>query len=261
MTGLSGLRILVTRPRGQCQGLMDRLAALGAQPIHFAAVEIVGPQDIAGLKTVVAGLADCDWAIFISPNAVTHALNLMQGWGQEWPPGVRVAAIGRGSARELKRLGFGDVLVPEGRFDSESLLAMEPFQNLEGQSVLIFRGEGGRGLLGDTLKARGAQVRYAECYRRAPPSADVSGLLRAWARNGLDAVVVTSVEGLHHLYDALGPVGRQWLVRTPLVVVGTRQRDACRALGLQGPVIVAEGADDNALTAALLAWHAGQNPL
>ena len=261
MTDLTGLNILVTRPAGQAQGLMDKLAALGARPLHFAAVEIVEPHDIAGLKAVVMDLSTFDWAIFISPNAVTRAFNLMQGWGQDWPPDVRMAAIGRGSARELQRLGFRDVLVPKGRFDSESLLLMSPLQDMQGKGVVIFRGEGGRELLGDTLAARGARVRYAECYRRAAPSADISGLLRAWARHGLDAVIVTSVEGLHHLYDALGQVGRQWLTKTPLVVVGTRQRDACRALGLQGALIVASGADDEALIAALRSWHAAKNPL
>ena len=261
MTDLAGLYILVTRPAGQAQGLMDKLAAAGARPLHFAAVEIVEPHDIAGLKAVVAGLATFDWAIFISPNAVTRAFNLMRSWGQDWPPTVRVAAIGRGSARELRRLGFGDILVPEGRFDSESLLSMRPFEDIQDKSVLIFRGEGGRELLGDTLSARGARVGYAECYRRAAPSADVSGLLRAWARHGLDAVIVTSVEGLHHLYDALGQVGRQWLTKTPLVVIGMRQRDACLALGLQGPLIVAAGADDEALISALLSWRAEKNPL
>jgi uroporphyrinogen-III synthase len=261
VTDLAGLHILVTRPAGQAQGLMDKLAALGARPLHFAAVEIVEPHDIAGLKAVVADLAAFDWAIFISPNAVTRAFNLMQGWGQAWPAKVRMAAIGRGSARELQRLGFRDILVPEGRFDSESLLSMSPLQDMQGKGVVVFRGEGGRELLGDTLAARGARVRYAECYRRAAPSADISGLLRAWARHGLDAVIVTSVEGLHHLYDALGQVGRQWLTKTPLVVVGTRQRDACRALGLQGPLIVAAGADDETLIAALCSWHAGKNPL
>lgn len=261
MTDLAGLKILVTRPADQAPALIAKLAALGAKPLHFAAVEIVEPRDIAGLKAVIADLPSFDWAIFISPNAVTRAFNLMQGWGQEWPSRVGVAAIGRGSARELQRLGLRDILVPGGRFDSESLLAMEPLQDMQGKAVLIFRGEGGRELLGDTLAGRGARVRYAECYRRAAPSADVSGLLRAWARHGMDAVIVTSVEGLHHLYDALGQVGRQWLTKTPLVVVGTRQRDACRALGLQGTVTMASGADDEALIAALRSWRAGQNPL
>lgn len=159
---------------------MDKLAAQGATPIHFAAIEIAEPRDVAGLKALIERLPTFDWAIFISPNAVSRALQLMQGWGHEWPPAVRMAAIGRGSARELKKLGFANILVPEGRFDSESLLSLPPMQHIAGQSVVVFRGEGGRELLGDTLKAQGARVEYGECYRRVAPTADVSGLLRTW---------------------------------------------------------------------------------
>lgn len=261
MTRLAGLTILVTRPEGQAQSLMHKLAAEGATPIHFAAIEIAEPRDVAGLKALVERLPTFRWAIFISPNAVARALNLMQGWGHEWPPQVRMAAIGRGSARELKKLGFENVLVPEGRFDSESLLSLPPLRELVGQSIVIFRGEGGREWLGDTLKARGAHVEYGECYRRVAPTADVSGLLRTWARKGLSAVILTSIEGLHHLHDVLGHVGRRWLAKTPVVVVGPRLRDACLALGLEGPILVAETADDDALVAALLAWRAAKNPL
>jgi len=261
MTELAGLKVLVTRPEGQAQGLMDKLSALGAVPFHFAAIEILEPRDTVGLKNLIGRLATFDWAIFISPNAVARAFGLMHGWGQEWPAQVRIAGIGRGSARELKRFGLTDVLVPLGRFDSESLLALEPMHKVTGQRFVIFRGEGGRELLGDTLETRGAHVEYAECYRRGAPAADVSVLLRVWARLGLDVVTLTSSEGLHHLYNVLGQVGRHWLAKTPLVVVGPRMKEACLVLGLEGPVIVAEGADDEAIIAALVTWRTGENPL
>lgn len=255
MTPLAGLKVLVTRPEGQAQGLMDKLATLGATPIHFAAIEILEPRDTAGLKAVMRQLSSYDWAIFISPNAVVRALTLIRGMGLDWPLSVRIAGIGRGSARELKRLGLTDVLVPAGRFDSESLLSLDPMQNVAGLRFIIFRGEGGRELLGDTLEARGAHVEYAECYRRGAPTADVSTLLRQWARGGLDVIILTSVEGLHHLYDVLGQVGQRWLKKTGLIVVSPRLKDACLALGLEGPLIVAEGADDEAIVTALLTWR------
>lgn len=255
MTALTGLKVLVTRPEGQAQGLMDKLTALGATPIHFAAIEILEPRDTTALKTLMGQLSRYDWAVFISPNAVSRALNIIRGMDIDWPSTVRIAGIGRGSARELKRLGFNDVLVPTGRFDSESLLSLDPMQNVAGLRFIIFRGEGGRELLGDTLEARGAHIEYAECYRRGAPVADVSALLRQWARQGLDAITLTSVEGLHHLYDALGQVGQRWLAKTTLVVASARLKDACLALGLEGPVIVAEGADDEAIVAALLTWR------
>ncbi|MHB8254210.1 MAG: uroporphyrinogen-III synthase [Acidiferrobacter sp.] len=261
MTELSGLKVLVTRPEGQAQGLMDKLTAQGATPLHFAAIEILEPRDTAGLKALIGRLPTFDWAIFISPNAVARALNLLQGLGREWPSSVRIAGIGRGSARELKRFGLTDVLVPGGRFDSESLLALEPMQDVSGKTFIVFRGEGGRELLGDTLETRGAHVVYAECYRRGAPTADVSALLRIWARQGLDVVTLTSIEGLHHLYDVLGQVGRRWLAKTALVVVGPRVKEACLALGLEGPIIVADGACDEDIIHALLVWHLEKNPL
>ncbi len=261
MSGLAGVKVLVTRPEGQAQGLIEALAAQGAIPVHFPAVAIVAPRDTARLDALLARMADFQWAIFISPNAVARAAALMHAQARPWPPQLRLAAIGRGSARELKRLGFGDVLVPEGRFDSESLLALKPFADVSGQKIVIFRGEGGREVLGDTLTARGGAVEYAECYRRAAPSADVATLLRVWARQGIDVVTLTSTEGLHHLYEALGQVGRRWLARTPLVVASARIAEACRALGLEGPIQIAAGADDAALLTAVRAWRAAENPL
>lgn len=261
MTDLTGLRILVTRPAGQEHELMNRLTALHAHPVHYAAIEILEPHDTATLANIMGHLPTFAWAIFISPNAVARAWNLWLAQGQPWPTSVRMACIGRGSARALKRFGVTDVLTPGGRFDSESLLALPEMHDVKGLSVVIFRGEGGRELLGDTLTERGARVAYAECYRRGVPTADISSLLRTWARHGIDIVILTSIDGLHNLYDALGQVGRRWFAKTPLIVPSERVHEACRAIGLEGDIIIADGADEDALIAALHIWRHPKNLL
>ena len=78
------------------------------------------------------------------------------------------------------------------------------------ERVVIFRGDGGRELLGDVLSQRGAQIEYAECCRRQKPQADNGKLLYLWARNELHAITVTSSEVLHNLYDLVGKLGQQW---------------------------------------------------
>ena len=101
--------------------------------------------------------------------------------------------------------------------------------SIAGSSAAVFRGDGGRELLGDTLRARGAAVEYVACYRRALPSADPAPLLEAWRDGRIDALTVTSSEGLRNLCTLLGADGRALLQATPLFVPHPRIGDAARA--------------------------------
>ena len=253
---LAGRTIVITRPAAQAQAFAARIAAEGATPLVFPAIEIVDTPDATALAAAIDRLDAFDLAIFISPNAVNRAMNLVRA-RRAWPPGLRVAAIGRGSARELARYGFADVIVPERRFESEALLALPALADVAGWQVLIFRGDGGRELLGDTLEQRGARVAYAECYRRVKPDADAGDLLRRWVRGGIDAVTVTSSEGLRNLFDMVGNLGRQWLRRTPLFVPHERIAATAAELGAQR-VILTGPADDGLLEG--LARHFGSSP-
>jgi uroporphyrinogen-III synthase len=118
--------------------------------------------------------------------------------------------------------------------------------------VVIFRGDGGRELLGDTLRERGATVDYVECYRRARPNADIEPLLKRWGRGEIDAVTVSSSEGLRNLYDMLGKLGQAWLRRTPLFAPHARIAENARALGCER--VVETGPADEGLCAGLVAF-------
>lgn len=257
---LAGVRVLVTRPQTQAENLVHLIQARGGEAIRFPVIEIVEPQDTQALLAVIDRLKDFTLAIFISPNAVNRAMNLIQARGG-LTPALRVACVGRGSARELKHFGIENVIVPQGRFDSEALLELPELQAVKGKRIVIFRGDGGRELLGDTLRARGAGIEYAECYRRVRPNTDTTPLLRRWARGEIDIVSVTSVDGLHNLYDMVGKAGQHWLIRTPTVVIGERMVEVCRELGFKSEPRVAATASDEAILEAIQAWRDGQNPL
>jgi len=125
---------------------------------------------------------------------------------------------------------------------------------LAGRRVVIFRGDGGRELLGDSLRARGAEVSYAECYRRSRPRTDCAPLLAAWARGAVHAVTVSSGEGLANLYDMLGKLGQQWLRSTPLFVPHDRLVRNAAQLGIRE--IRVAGAADEEMVDALVAYFA-----
>jgi len=246
---LAGKGVVVTRPAEQAQAVAGMIEAAGGRAILFPAIEIREVADLGPFDRIVARLDEFDLAIFISPNAAERAMKLLRA-RRDLPRGLKFAAIGSAGMRALAAHGVTGVIVPRERYDSEALLEMPDIAGAK--HVVIFRGEGGRELLGDTLAARGARVEYAECYRRGRPDLSSSALLAAWARGDLDAITVTSSEGLRNLFDMVGISGRDYLRRTPLFVPHPRIAEAARLLEVR--TVVVTGPGDGGLLAGLEAF-------
>ena len=253
---LAGRHVVVTRPAQQAQHLAELIAAAGGEAVLFPVLSISAIEDKAPLLALAARLDQFDLAVFVSPNAVEHALTPLLGT-RPWPAYTRVATVGKGSERALARFGLTGVIAPSLRFDSEALLQLPEMQQMAGRRVIIFRGDGGRELLGETLVARGAQVEYLSCYRRGRPAADASPLLALWRRAQLDALTVTSSEGLRNLRAMLDVTGRQFLSQTPLFVPHSRIGEEAAKLGLTRVIATPPG--DEGLVAGLIE-HFGASP-
>jgi len=240
---LAGKTIVVTRPRAQAGSLAAAIAEQGGRPLIFPLLEIAPAADPQPLAAAVARLTDYALAVFISPNAVDHALPAILARGP-WPAGLLPAAVGQGTVKELAAHGIAGCVAPRERFDSEALLALPELagEHVAGQRVAIFRGDGGRELLAETLRARGAEVDCITCYHRSGPATGVAPLLAAWRAGQLDALTVSSSEGLRYLVDLLDAEGRAHLQKTPVFVPHARIAENARALGL-GNIILTDAAD------------------
>ena len=252
---LSGKTIVVTRPVHQAEGLAERIRAAGGQALAFPVIEIRDVADPRALCAIIDRLPEFDLAVFISPNAVERAMTAILA-RRVWPPQLAIAAIGSGSVKELARFGRNEVLAPASRFDSEALLALPQLAQVRGKRVVIFRGEGGRELLGAGLQARGALVEHAECYRRTKPENDPAPLLDAWRQDALSAITVTSSEGLRNLFDLVGAAGRPLLLRTTLFAPHPRIAQAARELGVA--TVISTESGDAGLVAALVDYFQRQ---
>jgi uroporphyrinogen-III synthase len=186
-------------------------------------------------------------AVFISPTAVREGLKHLA----PLPP--RVVALSRGTRRELERHGVAGVVAAEEGVDSEALLALPELRQVEGLRIAVFRGEGGREVLGEGLRRRGAAVEYVECYRRVRPRSDPAPLAAAWKGGRLHAVTVSSAQGLANLFEMLdGELLRQ----LPLFVPHERVAEEARRRGaLQARVA---GPGDDEMLAALVAYFQAQ---
>lgn len=248
---LVGRHVVVTRPAGQAAHFATALTEHGAIPVMYPVLEIRDIDDVAPVLDAAIRLDNFDLAVFVSPNAIEKALGLILS-RRAWPVGLPVAALGKSSERELARHGINDVISPPLRFDSEALLELPQLIDVRGKRVVIFRGDGGRELLGDTLKARGASIEYVTCYRRGKPQLDPAPLLKLWEQGQLDAVTLTSSEGLRNFNDMIGRLGQAWLKKTPAFVPHLRIAEQARALGLQK--VIPTGPGDDGLMAGLVQY-------
>lgn len=251
---LNNKTVVVTRPAHQAQHLCEAIQNQGGIPIRFPVLEIAAPADPAEAKQLLsAKLQSADILIFISPNAVERGVELIKSIG-DIPATARIAAVGLGSAKKLKQQGLTADIFPDTQFNSEALLAMNEMQSVAGNSILIFRGEGGRELLADTLKQRGAEVIYIECYRRIRPESNSEKLSQQLASQSVDAAVVTSNQGLQNLCDMLASEDRERLQQVQLFVVSDRAQHLAVELGFKLPAIVVGQASDEAIVDSLLQW-------
>ncbi len=252
---LSGLHVMVTRPAQQAGPLIQQLQAAGADPWSFPLLEITvctTPQ----LEQLISQLEQFDLAIFVSPNAVRYGVEAVTQH-RAWPESLRLAAIGKGSARELEtRLGRPADIVPACGSDSEALLENVELQDVSGKHVVIFRGRHGRELLADTLRERGARVEYAEVYERQRPKVDTAPLNTALAAGHIDVILITSNEALENLLSMVEPANLNALYPIPLVVIHPRQAERARQLGFRYNPILAQDGSVSAIIKALTSLRA-----
>ncbi len=244
--------MIVTRPARQAGAFAHKIGVLGARPIVFPAIVILPPADTAPLAAAHAALAQYAGAIFVSANAAEYGVPQTP-----WPAGVQAFAPGPGSAAALTDLGVPGVHFPGERHDSEGLLALPALTDPRGKRIVIFRGDTGRNVLGDTLRARGATVDYVCCYRRVPPSAGVAGFADLLRRGDAHALTLTSSEGATNLCHVLDAEARALLDALPTFAPHPRIAAHARELGLH---VIETTSGDAGIIDALLQWFSANPP-
>jgi uroporphyrinogen III methyltransferase / synthase len=153
---LHGHVVAVTRARAQASGLADRLRELGAEVLETPVIRIE-PRQVPAPDPAAYALV-----CFTSPNGVRLFFDALRGDARTLA-GVNVAAIGPGTAAELREQGIRADLVPE-RFVAEGLLEELDAEPLEGRRVLVARAAEARDTLPEGLRDRGADVDVLALY-------------------------------------------------------------------------------------------------
>ena len=112
---LKGRRVVVTRPRERAGTLSARLRALGADVWEYPCIATVPLDPCPEVDRAMEGLSDYEWLVLTSPAGVEALWQWLEGHGKDARAlgGVKLAAIGPGTARALAAHGLKADYVPE----------------------------------------------------------------------------------------------------------------------------------------------------
>jgi uroporphyrinogen-III synthase len=242
---LRGLTLLNTRPVGGGAALGRTARASGARVLSLPGASLRPAADAAAAGRALDAARRADVVVFTSPAAVRHALRLRPRWRP--PAGLRVMAVGPATARALQRRGIASA-APDARFDSEGVL--EALAAAPPRRAALIGAPGGRALIAQALRAAGVDVTEVHVYRRTAARLDARHVVAlAQAREPL-VLLLSSVESLHNLRQALPAAGWQRLQQAAVVASSVRVAAAARAAGLREAQVATSALTRDLLAAA-----------
>jgi len=271
---MSTKTIVITRPSGQARQLIEVLTQAieksGVAKRTFPEIlslpllTIVPKDNLALADHIASALKDVDLAIFVSPNAIESVMRLLERDWQDFSKKIiPIGVMGGSSKLALQNHGIGleetptPIVIPKNNehWDSEGL-----WQELQGlkwdwtnKKIVIFKGEGGRDWLADTLNKAGATIETISTYTRIPLDVDNP----AWQAIGemdfsKSLWLLTSSEAVRYLGDIAKDQFAQTLGSASALCPHHNIADAAELIGF-GEVFTTEPGDE-ALIKATLAW-------
>ena len=231
---LQGLRVLTTRPLQQNMALNDLIKEAGGYPLACPALEIIALEP--SWFSRLPDFARIQQAIFISANAVEYGLAAFSEKNILWPGHIRVTAVGAATARALQSRQVPVNHMP-AIADSEHLLMLESLQDIHQETILLFKGEGGRTLITETLQKRGARLLELPVYRRSLPDFNQEKLHGWWRDNAVDIILFTSGEAIQNVFTMFGKNAHEWLRSLPCLVISERLAEAASLAGMSTVLI------------------------
>jgi uroporphyrinogen-III synthase len=252
---LAGANVVVTRPAASAQNLKRRLRALGATAVSLPGASLRAAPDSAALRRLLGAAQTADVAIFVSPAAVKFAFALRPAL--RFTARMTVCSVGAATARSLARAGVKTAIWPKLRQDSEGLLALPELARLRGRRVALIGAPGGRDLLAQSLRARGARVERIDVYQRGAARLDRRHTA-ALQRSTLPLLtLLSSAEILANLKAQLPQQAFAHLMRGDAIVSSQRIATLAGAAGFARIHIAASAQSADMLDAAIraLAQH------
>jgi uroporphyrinogen III methyltransferase/synthase len=251
---LFGVRVVVTRAKGQAESMSARLEELGAQVIELPTIEIRPPSDYAPIDRAIADLSGYDWLIFTSANGVRSFIERLDQSDTDLRSlRAKICAIGPATQAVIESLHLKVDLVGK-EYVAEGLVKAFEAQDLAGKRILLPRAAIARDLVPAELARHGAHVEVVEAYRTVVPDNAGPKAREIFAVQRPDWVTFTSSSTVRNFIAAAGLAS---LDGVKVASIGPVTSATAGALGVsvtvEAPVFTTEGVVDAILNAELRA--------
>lgn len=252
---LAGRRILVTRAADQATPTAEALREFGAEPVLCPTIGIIPPESYAELDAGIAQLAQTDYLILTSVNAVEAFFARLSAAGRDARAlaGVTVVTVGPKTAEALAAFGVHADRVPT-TYDAEGVVALLRGE-VAGKRTLYPRAALARDLITRELTAAGATVVAPVAYASAPPTHAAATAQTALA-NGLDLLTFTAASTVRNFAELLDADGLGRARSVPAAVIGPQTAIAAKEFGFT-VVIEPQEATLDAMLAAIVDYFHG----
>ena len=200
---LKGKSVVVTRPRERTGTLVHRLLDLGARVLEYPCIETIPIEPCPALEEALTQISEYEWLALTSPAGAELVVNTLYARGVDARAlgGVKLAAIGGGTAAELKKCGLVADFVPESYSAGE--LGRELGSRVQGK-VLIARAENGSPDLTAEFDRAGVSYDDIPIYRTAYRSGEREALRELMSGNEKCIVTFTSASTVRGFAESAG---------------------------------------------------------
>lgn len=236
------LRFRPPRDPGALREMVAELVRVAARSLHESTGEetahAAASDDRGGRGEGFDPEDGAVWLVVTSRNTIPPLNAELERQGWTFPSltgtGIRVAAVGSGTARALADAGMPPNLMPE-RFTGEELLIalqQELGAAIRGTRILLPRAQEAREVLPRGLARAGADVMVAPAYRVEPDPAQARTLVREIRGGEVDVVTFTSGSAVSALAEAWSEAGgMDWPPAVVIAVIGPVTASTVRSKG------------------------------
>ena len=233
---LKDKKIIITRAQEQSSEAREIFMNNGAEVFDLPSLVIGPPDDWRPLDDALKKISTFDWIIFSSANGVRNVEDRMKRIDlslSEISKTIHIAAVGRKTASFLSEMDAKISFVPPD-FVADSLVENFP-QTQKGLKLFIPRVQtGGRSILSDSFKLKGAEVIEVAAYESTCPQDIPKRTIDALNSRKIDIIAFTSGKTVINTVSLFKKYfGKNWLKlieKIKLISIGPQTTLRCKKL-------------------------------